>query len=94
MNPMVLAAVKQFWYRLPNWATSMLGFIFGMMIALGITTWDAILVFFDQPFHDWFGEIFNYIAGGLVVAGGFMLDPRAEKAPLLLTDVVEEENAK
>ena len=89
MNPTSLAALKQALYRLPNWLTSTLAIIAGTMVALNIITWQALLIFFDQPFHDWFGELWNYIVGGLIAAGGIAYDPRAEKAPLLLTEKVE-----
>ena len=89
MNPAVLSALKQFWYHLPNWATSTLAVVFGMMVALNIVTWDALCVFFDQPFHGWFSEIWNYLVGGLIATGGVLYDPRAEQAPILLTEKVE-----
>ena len=91
MNPLVFSTIKQFWYRLPNWVTSVLGLVFGLMVALNIITWDSLLVFFDQPFNDWFGEIWNYVVGGLIVAGGVMYDPRSEKV-ILLTDEINKED--
>ena len=89
MNPQAISIIKQALYRLPGWATSVLAVVFGLMIALNIVTWDALLVFFDQPFHDWFGEIWNYIMGGLIAAGGIAYDPRAEKPPILLTEEIK-----
>lgn len=90
MNEQILTIIRKAIWRLPNWATSTLAIIFGMMVALNIITWDALLVFFDQPFNDWFGEIWNYLVGGLIAAGGILYNPRAE-TPILLTEKVEGE---
>lgn len=88
MNHALAKQLRIALFHLPNWAVSTLSVIFGLMVAMNIITWDALCVFFAQPFHDWFGELWNVIMGALISAGGIMYDPRAEKT-ILLTEEVE-----
>ena len=90
MNPQVISIIKQAIYRLPDWATSVLAVIFGLMVALNVVTFESLMVFFSQPFVDWFAEVFNLLMGSLIAAGGIAYDPRAEPAPTLLVDEVKE----
>lgn len=87
MNERIGQIIQHAIWRLPSWAVSLIGVVFGTLVALNIVTWDSLRLFFAQPFHNWFGEVWNYLMGGIIAAGGLMYDPRAEKVHMLTDEV-------